>query len=156
MNYAFSLAACAVLICCTVFSGCTSPTQSAISPPETTVAPLPTTLTTVTTPIATPDPVVTLPAELFVDLQISKDRTNNQIHLLFNGGKGEDYVQTVRMRVTRSDGIVSDQYMADGKKPRRGDELVIGGTRGSDRCEVYVFTANKVYKIIDQPLISLR
>ena len=158
MKPAIILAAIVTLTCCAFIAGCTSPTQAVITPAETTVATIyatPTPSLTVT-PVATLDLVVTLPPEQFVDLQLTKDRTNGEIYLLYNGGKGEIYVQNIRMKVTRSDGTVIDQYMDDGQRPRRGDELVIAGTRGSDRCEVWVTTSNKVYKVIDQPIMSVR
>ncbi len=158
MKRAIILAAFAMLACCALIAGCTSPTQAVITPAETTVVTLPATPAPLlpVTPVATLDLVVPLPPEQFVDLQLTKDRTNGEIHLLYNGGKGEIYVQKIRMKVTLSDGRIIDQYMDDGQKPRRGDELVIGGTRGSDRCEVYVTSSNKIYKVMDQPLISMR
>ena len=156
MKRALILAAFATLVCCALIAGCTSPTQAVITPAETTVVTLFTTSTPTLTPVPSLDLVVTLPPEQFVDLQLTKDRTNGEIHLLFNGGKGEVFVQNIRMKVTRSDGTIIDQYMDDGQKPRRGDELVIGGTRGTDRCEVYVTTGNKVYKVIDQTITTVR
>ena len=83
----------------------------------------------------TPLPVETLPAEQDVDLVLSKQRPDSSIHLLYNGGKGEVFVQNIMMKVTLSNGQVIQQYMNDGnRKPRRGDELVIEGTRGTDLC----------------------
>jgi hypothetical protein len=38
------------------------------------------------------------------------------------------------------------------RKPRRGDELVIEGTRGSDQVVVYLTSAGKTYKVIDRSL----
>jgi len=158
MKRAIILAAFATLVCCALIAGCTSPTQAVITPVETTVVTLFTTPTPTpsVTPVPSLDLVATLPSGQFVDLQLTKDRTNSEIHLLFNGGKGEVFVQNIRMKVTRSDGTIIDQYMDDGQSPKRGDELVIGGTRGSDRCEVYVTTGNKIYKVMDQPLLSMR
>ena len=162
MKRAIILVAVAVLACCALIAGCTSPTAAEIKPVETTVT-MPSSTITITsvptsapTPVATIDLVVTMPPEQFVDLQLTKDRTNGEIHLLYNGGKGEIYVQKIQMRITLSDGTVINQYMDDGDKPRRGDELIIPGTRGSDRCEVYVTTGGKVYKIMDQQIMSVR
>jgi hypothetical protein len=103
---------------------------------------------------ATPEPLRTLPAEQDVNLALTKDRTISEIHLLYNGGKGEIFTQKVMMRVTRSDGLVIDQEMSGGKKPKRGDEIVVQGTRGSDRCEVYVTSAGTTYKVKDESLIE--
>jgi predicted secreted protein len=63
------------------------------------------------------------------------------------------FTQKVMMRVTRSDGTQEVQYMRDGQKPRQGDEIVIRGTRGSDRCEVYVTSSGTMYKVKDESLI---
>jgi len=159
MKRAIILTALVTLTCCALIAGCTSPTTAEIKPVETTVAattaiPPPTTIT----PVVTIDLIVTLPTEQFVDLQLTKDRTNGEIHLLYNGGKGEIGVQKIRMKVTLSDGRVIDQYMDDGNRPRRGDELVVPGTRGSgsDRCEVYVTSSGKVYKVKDELITSVR
>lgn len=147
-----------VLVLCALSAGCTSPTQAEIKPVETsaTTTPLPTPVTSsVATVVSTPAAVDTLPVEQFVDLQITKERPDFSLHLLYNGGKGEIFVQNVMMKVTRSDGKVIEQYLNDGqRKPRRGDELVIQGTRGSDRVEVFVTSAGKTYKAIDKPMLT--
>lgn len=144
-----------VLVLCMLSAGCTSPTQAQIKPVETPVpAPSPTLLTSVATVVSTPLAVETLPVEQFVDLELSKQRPDSSIHLLYNGGKGEVFVQNIMMKVTRSDGQVVQQYMnAGNRKPRRGDELVIEGTRGSDQVQVYLTSAGKTYKIIDKSLV---
>jgi len=138
-----------LLVAC---SGCTNApeTPPATPVPTTGIAtPAPTQIIT----IATPEPLRTLPPEQVVDLQLNKDRTYSDIILHYNGGRGMMFVQKIMMRVTRSDGIVEEQYMRDGQKPQQGDEIVIRGTRGSDRCEVYLTSAGTVYKIKDESLI---
>jgi hypothetical protein len=142
------------LVLCSLIAGCTTPVQTAITPAETTVPiATPGISTAVLTVVSTPVAVETLPAEQFVDLELSKQRPDSTIHLLYNGGKGEVFVQNVMMKVTRSDGQVIQQYMNDSnRKPRRGDELVIEGTRGSDQVVVYLTSAGKTYKVIDKPM----
>ena len=109
----------------------------------------------IATVVATPIAVDTMPPEQFVDLQLTKERPDFSLHLLYNGGKGELFVQNIMMKVTRSDGQVIEQYLNDGqRKPRRGDELVIQGSRGNDRVEVFVTSAGKTYKAIDKPMIT--
>ncbi|MFA4877266.1 MAG: hypothetical protein WC586_07600 [Methanoregula sp.] len=141
---------------CALIAGCTSPTGTVIIPVETpSLSPVPT--ASVTTPAVTVTPVAvdTLPPEQFVDLQLTKERPDASIHLLFNGGKGEIVVNNIVMRVTRSDGQVIESTMNDGtRKPRRGDELVIQGTRGNDRAEVFLTSAGKTYKVLDQPVVT--
>jgi hypothetical protein len=150
------------LVICALSAGCTSPTQVEIKPLETTVpTPPPATSTSTSTSsstatvISTPVAVETLPAGQNVDIQVEKQRPDATIHLLYNGGEGEMFVQNIMMRVTRSDGQVEEHYLNDGTgKPRRGDELVIAGTRGSDQVVVFLTSAGKTYRILDKPLVS--
>lgn len=146
-----------LLVSCALSAGCTSPTQAELKPVETfkLLPTSPVTSTSVSTVVSTPVAVDTLPPEQFVDLQLTKERPDFTLHLLYNGGKGEIFVQKVMMKVTLSDGQVIQQYMDDGeRKPRRGDELVIQGSRGNDRVEVFVISAGVTYKAIDKPMIT--
>lgn len=137
-----------LLVTCT---GCMNTPQPAPAPPLTaTPAPAGTTAPVAT---STPERLQTLPPNQQVDLQLTKDRTYSEIHLLYNGGGGEMFIRSVMMRVTRSDGQVIEQVMSDGKKPGRGDEIIVQGTRGSDRCEVYVTSAGTTYKVKDESLM---
>jgi hypothetical protein len=120
-----------------------SPTPSATS-----------TSSSIATVVSTPVAVETLPSGQNVDIQIEKQRPDATIHLLYNGGEGEMFVQNIMMRVTRSDGQVEEQYLNDKtRKPRRGDELVIAGTRGSDQVVVFLTSSGKTYRIFDKPLV---
>jgi hypothetical protein len=145
------------LILCALSAGCSSPTQAEIKPIETTVpTPLQTISSTTVALIATPLAIETLPAEQYVDIQVEKQRPDATIHLLYNGGKGEIFVQKVMMQVTRSDGTVEQKFLNDGTRtPRRGDELVMEGTRNVDQVAVFLTSAGKTYKIFDKPLVSL-
>ena len=156
MKYALISAVLAGLVLCALSAGCTSPTQAEMKPAITpTSVPVVTiTSTTLSTVVATPVQVQTLPAEQYVDLQLSKERPDYTLHLLYNGGKGEAFVQNVLMKATLSNGEVIEQYMNDNKRqPRRGDEIIIKGTRGTDHVEVFVTSEGQTYKIIDQQLI---
>jgi hypothetical protein len=159
MRYELFGASCVALFFCALFTGCTSPTQAQISPVETaaatTTTPAPSGISPAVT-VTTPEFVIPLPPAQFVDLQLTKDRPTSKIHLLYNGGPGEVALQTIRMRVTQPDGTVTDQYMDNGNQPNRGDELIIQGSRGSDHVEVWVTSAGKVYKTIDQQLMSMQ
>ena len=143
------------VVLCALLSGCTSPTGTEIIPPGTTVpTSLPTLPTSAVTVIPTPLPVETLPPEQAVDLVLSKQRPDSSIHLLYNGGKGEVYVQNIMMKVTLSNGQVIQQYMNDGnRKPRRGDELAIEGTRSADFVQVYLTSAGRTYKVKEESLV---
>ena len=155
MQPSISVSAAVVLVICALSAGCTGPAQVDVTPlPTPTTVATPGISTSVLTVVSTPIAVETLPAEQFVDLTLSKQRPDSSLHLLYNGGKGEVFVQNILMKVTRSDGQVVQQYMNDGtRKPRRGDELVIEGTRGSDQVQVFLTSAGRTYKIIDQPMV---
>jgi hypothetical protein len=143
------------LVLCALVAGCTSPTQAEIKPLETTVVPTPppTTSTSVATVVSTPLAVETLPAGQNVNVQVQKQRPDATIHLIYNGGEGAMFVQNIMMRVTRSDGQINEKYLNDGnRKPRQGDELVMDGSRGSDRVVVFLTSSGITYKIIDEPL----
>jgi len=145
------------LILCALSAGCTSPTQVEIKPSQTITIPTPppTTSTSTATVVSTPLAVETLPAEQDVNIVVYKQRPDATIHLVYNGGTGEIFVQNVMMRVIRSDGEVNEQYLNDGtRKPRRGDELIMDGTRGTDQVIVFLTSAGKTYKIYDEPLAN--
>jgi hypothetical protein len=155
MKITVILGAISVLMVCVLFAGCTSPTDAKLKPSETTVlTPIPTTTFSSTSPVlSTPQTVETLPYERNVDIQVDKQRPDATIHLIFIGGQGEDYVQNIMMRVTRSDGTVEEKYLSDAtRRPRPYDELVMDGTRGVDQVEVFLTSLDKTYKIFDKPL----
>ena len=56
------------------------------------------------------------------------------------------------MRVYTSDGVYQEYLMSNGKKPIAGDEIIAPGTRGGDRCEVFVISAGTRYKVMDEPV----
>jgi hypothetical protein len=156
MKCTLILIAMAGLVLCALSAGCTSPTKVEIKP-ETTIVPTPppTTSTSTATVVSTPLAVETLPAGQAVDVQVYKQRPDATIHLVYNGGPGEMFVQNVMMRVTRSDGQVNEEYLNDGtREPQRGDELVMDGTRGTDQVAVFLTSAGKTYKIYDKLLAN--
>jgi hypothetical protein len=160
MKYTLILFATLGLLLCALSAGCTSPTQAEIKTPETTTVPItPPPLTTTSTLISTatvvstPVAVDTLPSAQAVDLQIEKQRPDATIHLLYNGGQGEIFVQNIMMRVTGPDGQVKEQYLNNGtRKPQRGDELIIAGSRGSDQVVVFLTSSGRTYRIYDKAL----
>ena len=148
----------AVFLFCALSAGCTSPTGTGIktpAPTTTVLLPPPAMSTSAATVVSTPSAVQTLPAEQFVDIQVYKQRPDATIHLVYNGGRGEIFVQNIMMRVTLSTGQVNEQYMNNGvRKPRRGDELVMSGTRDTDRIAIFLTSAGITYKIYDMPLAN--
>ena len=144
-----------ILMVCMLSAGCTSPTEARIKPYGTTVpAPLTTTTSTsASTVVSTPQSLETLPYEQKVNIEVTKQRPDASIHMIFLGGKGEDYVQNIMVRVTRSDGTVEEKYLNDGiRRPRPYDELVIDGSRGIDQVAVFLTSLGKTYKIYDKPV----
>jgi len=141
-----------LLVIALAAAGCLGEEQAPATPVPTSPAPEP---TTVATAVPTPgiEPVQTLPPAQQIYLDLSKDRVYSTITLIYNGGGGEMFTDSVEMKVTRSDGQVIDRFMDDGAKPKRGDTLDIQGTRGSDQVEVWVTSAGIRYKVIDQPMI---
>ena len=149
----------AILLC--LFSaGCTGS-----SAPATPATPVPAPVLTtepviVTTPTSTPsavpttEPIQTLPTDQQVNVVLSKDRPTSEIHLLYQGGPGERFTNKILMRVYASDGTYTEYVMSDGKKPLPGDEIVVPGTRGKDRCEVFVISAGTRYKVMDEAAIG--
>ena len=164
MKYTIILVATLGIVLCILSAGCASPTQVKIKPQEITDSlPSPTTSTSTSyssstvTVVSTPVAVQTLPPGQGVDIYVEKERPDATIHLLYNGGEGEGYVQNIMMRVTRSDGRVEEKYLNDGtRKPSRGDELVTDGTRGIDQVAVFITSAGSTYKVFDKPLMVSR
>lgn len=147
------------VILCVLVAGCTSTSAPA---PAATPAPTPeptTVVTTVPVPTATAaptiEPVRMLPTAQQVSLALTKDRPTSEIHLLYEGGPGDVFTQKVTMRVYSSETEYKEYVMNNGKKPAAGSEIVAKGTRGSDRCEVFILSSGTRYKVIDEPVIAM-
>ncbi|MDH7510161.1 MAG: hypothetical protein QHH04_03855 [Methanolinea sp.] len=93
-------------------------------------------------------PTVTLPPGQNVEIQVNeKDPIYATITVIFAGGKGQVAVKDILVRVTTSDGKVTEQHLA----PQKGSEVVFQGTRGDDRLEVIVtLNTGASYTIIDR------
>jgi len=149
------------VILCVLVAGCTSPSAPA---PAATPAPTPeptTIATTVpgtaaaTSAVPTIESVQMLPPSQQVNLALTKDRPTSEIHLLYEGGPGDVFIQKVTMRVYSSDTEYKEYIMSKGKKPIPGDEIVATGTKGKDRCEVFVVSAGTRYKVMDESVIAM-
>jgi hypothetical protein len=160
MKHVIILIPALVILLCVLSSGCT--TSSGTDTPATPVTvPVPITEPVImTTPLSTPpvvltkEPIQILPRERQVNVMLTKDRPTSEIHLQFQGGPGEIFVSKILMRVYTSDTAYQEFVMSDGKKPIPGDEIVVPGTRGKDRCEVFVISAGTRYKVMDEPAIG--
>ncbi len=147
-----------LVVLAVLFTGCTSGTEA---PPATTIAttatPVPTTLTVTATPTPTSPadaPIDVPPEAQAVTLELTKDRPTSEIHLLYQGGPGIQFTQKIVMWVFKDDGTYTEYVMSNGKRPSAGDEIVAKGTRGGDRCVVFVTSGGVVYKVIDKKLYS--
>lgn len=147
-----------ILAGCILFAGCTS------SPPETKVetpspTPIPTTIPPTPEITETPEavsepsvfdgPITRPPAELEVSVSAQKDPVYNQITAVFDGGKGQQLLQSIIVRVTTSDGVVTELPLA----LNRGAEAAFDGSKGVDRVQAAVkYKTGSSYLIFDQKI----
>jgi hypothetical protein len=153
-----------VLLFCVVVSGCTSdivdglvatptpiPTIAQTTVPvKAPVTKIPTITVPTPSPVTTTEPIQKVPREQQVDLVLTKDRPTSEIHLLYQGGPGDIFVTRIMMRVYSSDSVFTEYIMSRGSKPIPNDEIVAPGTRGGDRCEVFVISSGTRYKVMDE------
>jgi hypothetical protein len=151
LNIALIILLCVLASGCITLPGTDTPATPVPSPAQTTE---PVTLTTTPTMATTTLPVQALPPERQVNLVLTKDRPTSEIHLLFQGGPGEMFIQRIMMRVYTSGTGYEEYVMSSGKKPIPGDEIIAPGTRGDDRCEVFIISAGTRYKVMDEPAIA--
>ena len=100
--------------------------------------------------VPAPGPVQTLPPGKDVTIQINeKDTSYATVTVIFSGGEGQIAVRDILVRVTHPDGTVLSGHLP----PVKGEELVLQGTRGTDRIEVWVtLNTGITYKVIDRLL----
>ena len=138
-------------------AGCT---QQSTGPATQVQTPVPTTaqataIPTVTTPVATPTLGYIegpMPAQYMVDVQVDRNTVaiTPSIIATYRGGKGTNFVHSMDVTVTRSDGQVITQSI---EKPQVNSKVEIEGTRGTDRVEVFINLVNgERYRIYDQSL----
>lgn len=149
-----------------LLAGCTStsPEDTAVAPVTTTMPTnLPPTLESTHEPVQVQEPdigtsnfdgsVVQPPDDLTISVSAQKDPVYNQITVVFDGGKGQQLVRDITVRVTTSDGMVSEQPL----DVKRGSEAVFSGTKGNDRVQVAVNYKNgESYLIFDQIVGQIR
>lgn len=98
--------------------------------------------------VPTPGPTMTLPPGQTVAIQVNeKDTSYATISVLFSGGEGQVVTKDILVRVTRPDGEVLIGHL----RPVKGDELILQGTKETDRIEVFVtLNTGVTYKVIDK------
>jgi len=138
-------------------AGCTlpatGPSTQATTPVPTTAEP--TTQQTVATPEVTPTLgyiAGSIPTQYEVIVEVDRNRvaTNPLITATFRGGKGINFISTMEVVVSRSDGQVISKIQ---EKPQVNSKVEIMGTQGTDRVEIFVTLVNgDRYRIKDESL----
>ncbi len=149
MNFRLLSALIVLLVAFSLCAACTgsggdagpSPTET----PAVTATPAP------TTPVSlTPGPTQTMPPGKEVEFQLTggyPSRVTNDLYIAFRGGKGQEFVKSIDVRVTKSTGEV----VTDTLRPIIGDELIIHNAKGENRVEITVaLVTGGSYKIKDQ------
>ncbi|MCK9278830.1 MAG: hypothetical protein M0P22_12170 [Methanoculleus sp.] len=140
---AFSLCA-----ACTGSGEPTGPSQT--QTPAVTATPAPT--TSVSPVSLTPGPTQTAPPGKEVEFQLTggyPSRITNDLYVGFRGGKGQDFVTSINVRVTKSTGEVITETL----RPVVGDagELIIHNAKGENRVEITVaLVTGGSYKVTDE------
>lgn len=100
--------------------------------------------------VPTPGPTMTLPPGQSVTIQVNeKDTSYARISVIFSGGEGQVATKDIFVRVTRPDGVVLIGHIS----PVKGDELILQGSKDTDRIEVFVtMNTGVTYKVIDSLL----
>ena len=113
-----------------------------MTPVNTVTPPVSLTIPQTAEPTKTPSlfdqPISKPPAELTVSVSVRKDPVYSTITATFDGGKGQDLVQSILVRTTLSTGEVSEEPL----DKQKGAELTINGSRGADRVQVAVTYMN--------------
>jgi hypothetical protein len=129
----FMLIGAAILI-----AGCT---QTAGPPSTTPVTPATPPMTATPAP-ATPEPTLEyIPGPMPSNYAVTTDIVRNtvsvkpDITVTYRGGRGINYVYSMEVIVTRSDGAVLRDSIL---RPRVNDAVVIEGTTGTDRVQVFI------------------
>jgi hypothetical protein len=133
------------LMAMTCIAACTEPSVGDTTP---TMSPTPTETTAVPTTPAEDSVISGLPpSNKAVEVQVNRDPIFTDIAVIFRGGKGQYFVQEIDVRATLSDGTIINEKLGSNVN----DEIVIQGTTGEDRIEVFVsYLDGTRYKIYDE------
>jgi hypothetical protein len=140
-------------------AGCSQPSPPPATPTPTpvptTITPLPTMITPVPTPTLDyiPGPIPSN-FEVTVDVDRNVVSIDPKITATFRGGRGINFVYSVDVVVTLSDGSVEKASMI---RPKVNDYVEILGTTGTDRVQIFVTLMTKdpppgPYLIFDEEL----
>ncbi|MDD3857332.1 MAG: hypothetical protein PHP43_04705 [Methanoculleus sp.] len=106
------------------------------------------------TPVSlTPGPTQTVPPGKEIDFQLQggyPSRITNDLYIAFSGGKGQDFITKIDVRVTKATGEV----ITDTLQPVRGDDIIIQNAKGENRVEISVsLVTGGTYKVKDQIVV---
>lgn len=149
MNFRLLTSLIVLLFACAFCAACTGTSET--PGPSATQTPAVTATPASTTPVSlTPGPIQTVPPGKEIEFQITggyPSRVTNDLYIAFRGGKGQDFVKTIDVRVTKANGEVVTEQM----KPIIGDELIIKNAKGDNRVEITVaLVTGGSYKMIDE------
>ena len=143
------------LLALALMPGCTMPRGGGETP-------TPTTTTTVQAVTIPPGPVVTIPPNYAVAIQVTRDPNTAfpYINVAFRGGKGQSILWKITVTVIRSDGQVLQELipMSGQNQYAVGDSVRILGTTGTDEVVVVATIAGREYKMYDEnrPFYTIR
>ncbi|MDK2989077.1 MAG: hypothetical protein PWR16_606 [Methanoculleus sp.] len=150
MNFRLLPALIVLLLAFSFFAACTGSEEPAEPTPRETAVITATPAATTTGVSLTPGPTQTMPPGKEVEFQLTggyPSRVTNDLYIAFSGGKGQDFVTSIDVRVTKSTGEVITETM----QPIRGDELIIHNAKGENRVEITVaLVTGGSYKVKDQ------
>ncbi|MDI9634035.1 MAG: hypothetical protein QFX32_08300 [Methanolinea sp.] len=146
-----------VAFLCILVAGCTQTPQGGVTPAPTTQ---PTTVAATPTQVpATPATPAQpgfidgpVPAQYAVDVQVDRNTVaiKPTIIVTFRGGKGINFVDSMDVVVSRSDGQVVTGSL---QRPSVNSQLELEGTRGTDRVEVFInLVTGDRYRVYNQAL----
>jgi hypothetical protein len=98
--------------------------------------------------VLTPGPTQTLPGESRLIVEADKNAITAEVNVLFEGGNAQGTVMDNRVILTRSDGTVIEGKL---DFSRMLSEVVLQGTRGTDRLQVIVtLHSGSTFTIVDK------
>ncbi|MGD0081356.1 MAG: hypothetical protein ABSB80_12005 [Methanoregula sp.] len=133
-----------LLLCAAIlFAGCTgSPGPAGTSSPPTGTAsgsaPAGGSLTT--------SPTDAMPANIAETLTVQEKVYDGTIPVIFNGGMEQNLIAAINVTLYRADGQIVTRTIGT----KKGDEVILQGTKQTDRVVVYMTMMNGVtYKVAD-------
>ena len=143
-----------IIILLIISAGCIGKTITASQGSSTTpsIAPALTTQPVHNSVSQTP-PMETLAPEVMVYIVAEKDPVYHKIRLVFNGGPGQNVVQTINCILTRADGQVITATL----KPEMNADTILQGTEGTDHIQVTViYMSGQQFVVMDRDLQKQR